>query len=242
MKIITSNRAGAFNQTVLENCKQFVSAKKMVLSTQKNGGEPYHTACETCLSYFAYSCGLYKAALDSSPTSVRKEFERLDTQIKNVIKFVVSKHKEPTLAKTLFEDTFHTEDETYIQFLDYTERFTKGGNTFFKQLFGAADVIITQFALGYITGIKLLCRLCNIPYSNVPSEANCLCKNWKYFFTDSNDFTVSGTFILPQQSMNFNTSQVTEEINKDVYSKLKKRPLSDFGAKLEIIDISGFSS
>lgn len=239
MKIITSNRTGAFNEAILAVNNQFMAAKNLVYATPKNdGGASYSKACTTCFSSLAYACGLYKAALDSSPASVKKEFEELDTHVKKFITFFVSKFKDSTLSSTLFESTFHTESEVYMQFLDYTERF----KDFFNQLFGESTEIVIQFVNGYILGIKLLCGLSGISFDNVPSNTNCICKNWKYFFSDSNEFTISGSFILPQQTMSSSGTAVTEKINTDIYSKLKKRPLSDFGAKLEIIDISGFSS
>lgn len=239
MFIITSCQEGAFNETICQLNSNVLNAKESFLTTSKDDKKAYYQASLAATNTLAYAFGFYKAAIDSAPDAIRADLNslELDHAIKRFISLMISVSKEDSLASTLFENTFHSEDEVYIQFLDYANRFNKGCSTFFQQLFHQADTAVLQFALGYITAIKLLCGLNGFAYQNVPSEENLVCKNWKYFFSEDSTFSIAGTFVLPQNAMTLLGSSLKEELNVDVYENLRKRPLEDFNIRLNVISL-----
>ncbi len=179
-----------------------------------------------------FVCGTYKAAYDISPGSVKHDEKELNDTIKKIITTNVSNHKNKKFADRYFGNMF-SELEAYKKAAADEHDYAN----FSSQVFGDSSKLVFGFSEGYIQAIKSLCADYSIPFTEPHSEINCILKNWKFFFLPPDDkieFRVDGTFFWGPKAV------IEEEINQEIYAKLKKCPSNSFHNIIDIANLSEF--
>lgn len=224
-RITTSSQTHEFNYLIEATSERLVKIHRLAKATKNE-------ECIIASNYqLSYVCGVYKAAYDSSPGGIKSDEKALNNNIKSIITSQVARYKDPILANSYF-DGFLSEEEAYQKVVDHADHFAN----FYVKMFGKSSVFVHGFSEGYTEGIKVLCSDSKIPFTEPPSERNCIWKNWQFFFLpdEKTEFRLDGTFFWGPKA------SIKEEYNKDVYTKLKKRPLSDFKKEIDIVDLQSF--